>query len=143
MYHIQHSGYGYSKHICEDVIDWFITKYVPRHKIFLHVEHKGLKREQAYGFCDFVDECYRPRQFLIEIQSRLPKELYVKTLLHELVHLRQWVKGTLTFRSGKMHFENENVDSMLYHEQPHEIEAHNLEDKLYAKYMSDIQKGDY
>ena len=146
MYHLQTCGYGYSTTACKDIVDWFITKYLPRHKLFLNIQHRGLKRECAFGFCDIdldFGDIHRPRDFTIDIQSNLNPTLYAITLIHELIHLRQWVKGTLTFRSGKMHFENENVDSMLYQEQPHEIEAHNLEDKLYAKYMSDIQKGDY
>ena len=99
--------------------------------------HKGLKREQSFGFCDFVDQAYRPRVFVIEVQSHLSKEMYAKTLLHEFVHLKQWLQGTLKLKSGKMYFDGESVEKYEYMEQPHEIEAYDSEDKLYLDFMYD------
>ena len=130
-------GYGYSKHLCEDIASWFINKFVPRHKFFVRIVHKGLKREQSFGFCDFVDQAYRPRVFVIEVQSKLPYELYAKTLLHEFVHLKQWLQGTLRMKSGKMYFEGESVAKYEYMDQPHEVEAYDSEDKLYLDFMYD------
>ena len=97
-------GYGYSSILCEDIASWFIKKYIPRHKFYVRIVHKGLKREHSFGFCDFVDQAYRPRVFVIEVQSNLSKEFYIKTLIHEFVHLRQWLQGTLRMKSGKMYF---------------------------------------
>ena len=99
--------------------------------------HKGLKREHSFGFCDFVDQAYRPRVFVIEVQSKLPYELNAKTLLHEFVHLKQWLQGTLRMKSGKMYFDGESVEKYEYMEQPHEIEAYDSEDKLYLDFMYD------
>jgi len=130
-------GYGYSSILCEDIASWFINKFVPRHKFFVRIVHKGLKREQSFGFCDFVDQSYRPRVFVIEVQSNLSKEMYAKTLLHEFVHLRQWLHGTLKLKSGKMYFDGESVEKYEYMEQPHEIEAYDAEDKLYLDFMYD------
>jgi len=140
MYLLATSGYGYRKQLCEDVVDWFITKFLPRHKLHIGIEHKGLKREEAYGFCD-VDTDYGdihcPRDFSIDLQTNMPQELYVTTLLHELVHLRQWVRGQLKYRSGRMLFNEERVTDMEYVHQPHEIEAYALENSLYLDYMYD------
>ena len=130
-------GYGYSKHLCEDIASWFIKKYIPRHKFYVRIVHKGLKREHSFGFCDFVDQSYRPRVFVIEVQSHLSKEMYTKTLLHEFVHLKQWLQGTLRMKSGKMYFDGESVEKYEYMEQPHEIEAYDSEDKLYLDFMYD------
>ena len=130
-------GYGYSSILCEDIASWFINKFVPRHKFYVRIVHKGLKREQSYGFCDFVDQAYRPRVFVIEVQANLSKEMYAKTLLHEFVHLRQWLQGTLKLKSGKMYFDGESVEKYEYMEQPHEIEAYDSEDKLYLDFMYD------
>ena len=66
----------------------------------------------------------------------MDKKLYVETLLHELIHLRQWVRGTLKFKAGKMMFNNENVDKYEYMDQPQEIEAYALEGKLYSDWYS-------
>ena len=131
------AGYGYSKLLCEDTASWFINKFVPRHKFYVRIVHKGLKREHSFGFCDFVDQAYRPRVFVIEVQANLSKEMYAKTLLHEFVHLRQWLHGTLKLKSGKMYFDGESVEKYEYMEQPHEIEAYDAEDKLYLDFMYD------
>ena len=130
-------GYGYSSILCEDIASWFINIYVPRHKFVVRFVHKGLKREQSFGFCDFVDQAYRPRVFVIEVQSNLSKEFYIKTLLHEFVHLKQWLQGTLRMKSGKMYFDGESVEKYEYMDQPHEVEAYGAEERLAREFLCD------
>ena len=137
MSYITYSGYGYSKRLCEDVTIWFLNKFLPRHKIDIEILHRGLKREGVYGYCDFVDEFSRPRDFLIEMDTHMNEELYIKTLLHELVHLRQWVVGSLRLRYGKMCYNKEPVEKYEYEYQPHEIEAREQEETLYVEYVRD------
>ena len=137
MSYICHSGYGYSKKLCEDVTSWFLNKYFPRHKITLDIVHRGLNREQVYGYCDVVGESYRPRHFLIEMNTHMDKELYIKTLLHELTHMKQWVDGLLRSRYGKLCYSKEPVDNYEYWYQPHEVEAREEEERLYEMYLTD------
>jgi len=129
------SGYGYRKRICESVTDWFMNRYMPRHTIDLRVVHRGLKRDLVYGWCDFEDDYKRPRAFLIELQSNMTLELYIKTLIHELVHVRQWVFGSLRQKRGKMYYGSTNVEDLDYDDQPHEIEAREQEETLYITYL--------
>jgi len=136
-------GYGYSKLLCEDIASWFIKKYIPRHKFYVRIVHKGLKREQSFGFCDFVDQAYRPRVFVIEVQSNLSKEFYIKTLLHEFVHLKQWLQGTLRMKSGKMYFDGESVAKYEYMDQPHEVEAYDSEERLAREFLCDTYGKDF
>ena len=137
MSYIQHSGYGYRKLLCEDVTSWFLNKFLPRHKITVEILHRGLKREQVYGYCDYVGESYRPREFLIELDTHMHEELYIQTLLHELVHLRQWVLGSLRSKRGKMYYGKECVEDIDYWHQPHEIEAREQEETLYYEYLKE------
>ena len=136
MSSVYHNGYGYSKPLCEDVASWFLNKFLPRHKIYVEVLHRGLKREGVYGWCDFVGESYRPREFLIELDTHMNEELYIKTLLHELVHLRQWVVGSLRQKRGKMYYGQECMEDYEYEQQLHEIEAREQEQILYCEYIS-------
>ena len=136
MSYITHNGYGYSKPLCEDVASWFLNKFLPRHKIYVEVLHRGLKREGVYGWCDFVGESYRPREFLIELDTHMNEEMYIKTLLHELVHLRQWVVGSLRQKRGKMYYGQECMEDYEYEQQLHEIEAREQEQILYCEYIS-------
>jgi hypothetical protein len=99
--------------------------------------HRGLKRDCVYGYCDFVGESYRPREFLIELDTYMHEDLYIQTLLHELVHLRQWVVGSLRQKRGKMYYGKECVEDIDYWHQPHEVEAREQEETLYYEYLKE------
>jgi hypothetical protein len=133
------SGYGYSKRLCEDVVNWFVSKHLPRHKLEIEVLHRGMKREQAYGYCDVAGRHYKPREFLIELDTHLDKETYTKTLLHELYHVLQFCRGELKLKSSKRYYKGECVEDLEYYEQPHEISARWNERILYQKYLTDTQ----
>ena len=135
---IYYAGYGYSKRRCENVASWFLSKFLPRHNIGVTVIHRGMKSEDSWGYCDFVGTSYNPRDFEIELQSYLRPNDYIKTLLHEMVHMRQWVRGTLKMKSGKMHFKDESVSGIDYMNQPHEVEAFAEENRLYDLYMEEV-----
>jgi hypothetical protein len=133
------SGYGYSKRLCEDVVCWFVSKHLPRHKLEIEVLHRGLKREQALGYCDVAGRHYNPREFLIELDTHLDKETYTKTLIHELYHVLQFCKGELKLKSSKRYYKGECMEDLEYWEQPHEISARWNERILYQEYLTDTQ----
>ena len=137
MSFITHSGYGYSKILCEDVTSWFLNNFFPRHKIDVEIVHRDLKEEQVRGYCDVVGCGYRPRDFLIELDTYMTKELYKKTLFHELTHLAQWIRGSLRHRYGKLCYCQTPVENWDYWYQPHEIEAREEEDRLYDWWLTD------
>ena len=139
MSSIYHSGYGYSKIICEDATSWFLNEYFPRHKIDVDIIHKGLKREGVVGYCDVIEGYYRPRHFLIELQTHMDKETYIKTLFHELTHMAQWIRGDLRSRYGKLCYSLEPVSNYDYEDQPHEIEAREEEVRLYDLWLNVIK----
>jgi hypothetical protein len=132
-------GYGYSKRLCEDVVSWFLSKYLPRHKLEIEVLHRGLKREQALGYCDVAGRHYKPREFLIELDTHLDKETYTKVLLHELYHILQFVSGELKLKASKRYYKGECMEDLEYWEQSHEISARWNERILYQEYLTDTQ----
>jgi len=75
--------------------------------------------------------------FLIELQANMDRELYLKTLFHELTHVAQWVRGDLRFRYGKLCFCKTPVENWEYWYQPHEIEARREEERLYDWWIND------
>ena len=137
MSYIIATGYGYSKVLCEDVTSWFLNNFFPNHKITIDIVHRGLKREGVNGYCDVVGESYRPRHFLIEMDTHMDRDLYIKTLLHELTHLAQWIRGSLRHRYGKLCYCKTPVENWDYWYQPHEIEAREEEDRLYNWWLTD------
>jgi hypothetical protein len=139
MLYLEPLGYGYSKRLCEDVVSWFVSKHLPRHKLEIEVLHRGMKRESAYGYCDVAGRHYKPREFLIELDTHLDKETYTKVLLHELYHILQFVSGELKLKASKRYYKGECMEDLEYWEQKHEIQAHYYERILYQKYLTDTQ----
>ena len=131
-------GYGFSKRLCEDVVNWFVSKYLPRHKLEIEILHRGMKRESAYGYCDVAGRHYNPREFLIELDTHMDKETYTKTLIHELYHVLQFCRGELKLKSSKRYYKGECMEDLEYYEQPHEIAARWNERVLYGEYMKTI-----
>jgi len=131
-------GYGFSKRLCEDVVCWFVSKHLPRHKLEIEVLHRGMKREHAYGYCDVAGRHYNPREFLIELDTYLDKETYITVLLHELYHILQFVSGELKLKSSKRYYKGECMEDLEYYEQPHEIAARWNERVLYGEYMNTL-----
>ena len=131
-------GYGFSKRLCKDVVCWFVSKYLPRHKLEIEVLHRGMKREGAYGYCDVAGRHYNPREFLIELDTHLDKDTYITVLLHELYHILQFVSGELKLKSSKRYYKGEWMEDLEYWEQSHEISARWNEGVLYGEYMKTI-----
>lgn len=136
MLYLETTGYGYSKRLCEDVVNWFVSKYLPRHKLEIEVYHHGLKREGVLGYCDVSGKTLNPREFLIEMDTYMNHKDYISTLLHELYHVLQFVKGELKLKASKRYFRGECIEDLEYSHQPHEIFAHWHENLLFQEYMN-------
>ena len=138
MVYLTYSGYNYSKKRCASIVNWFLDTYLPRHKIIVNVDHKGLLREGIFGWVWAADCDHRPRDFEIEIHNRLDPKLYTETLLHELWHLYQHVRGDLKDKHQKRMWKGIDHSETDYEDQPWEKEAHGMEEKLYREYNSFI-----
>ena len=137
MFYLSHSGYDYSQKRCVDASQWFMNQYLPRHNVEVNVHHCRLeKRENVYGWAWIVDCDYRPREFDIEIDNQLPIHQYIQTLLHELWHVYQHVKGDLKDRYGKRCWKGVDHSKIDYENQPWEKEAVKMEKILYREYKS-------
>ena len=137
MFYLTHSGYDYSQKRCVNVCEWFVDEYLSRYNININVHHCRLvNREGVYGWCWATDCDYRPREFDIEIHNQLPIHMYVETLLHELWHVYQHVKGDLKDRYGKRCWKGVDHSKIDYENQPWEQEAVKMEKILYRKYKS-------
>lgn len=100
--------------------------------------HRGLLREGVWGWCTVTDCDWRPRSFLIEIHNQLPVEDYTKTLLHELYHILQHIRGDLRDKRGIRCWKGIDCSELDYSEQPWEQEAHSKEQELYQEYLTSL-----
>ena len=113
----------------------FVDRYLPRHKLVINVDHKGLLREGIFGWVWAADCDHRPRDFEIELHNRMDPEHYTKTLLHELWHVYQHVKGSLKDKHGKRFWRGVDCSKIDYEDQPWEVEAYRMEELLYDEYI--------
>ena len=113
-----------------------MNEYLPRHKFQLHIDHKGLLREGVFGWTWTTDAQYRPREFEVELHNRMNPEEYTKTLLHELWHVQQHVRGILKDKHNKRLWRGIDHSETDYDDQPWEKEALKMEEVLYTKYTS-------
>ena len=132
------SGSKYSRRRCEGIVEWFCTQYLKRYKIEIEVLHRGLLREGVWGWCTVTDCDWKPRNFLIEIHNQLSAEDYTKTLLHELQHILQHIRGDLRDKRGIRCWKGIDCSELDYSEQPWELEAHLMEQVLYQEYLTSL-----
>jgi hypothetical protein len=130
------SGYNYSKKRCEKIVNWFIQKELPRYKLDIIVNHRGMMRDEVYGWVGVIDCDHRPRAFEIEMHNRLSPEHYTVVLLHELWHINQHVKGALRDKYGKRHWRGIDHSHLDYSDQPWEQQAFIMEKVLYEEYLN-------
>lgn len=102
--------------------------------IYLRIKFNS--KIEAYGYAQILEynNSNKPREFEIELHSGIGAAEILKTLAHEMTHIKQYVHGetneTLTRWKG-MRVDSDNID---YWVQPWEIEAHGLEVGLFTKF---------
>lgn len=106
----------YQDLICE-VLEFGRKNLFPKHRnVFINII--AMRNRGVYGDCMYEDD----RDFTIRFDTTLPQKEIIKTLLHEMVHVKQY-----------LYKEEMNYD-LPYDERPHEIEAHAKEKQLTEAY---------
>ena len=123
----------------KNAIDFFATElFTPQMK--RHVEVRVRQRDLGtwHGFASIEDynSLGQPRSFVIELHKNDNEAEKLKTLAHELCHVRQYVRGELneamnTWKGCKI-----DSDAIPYDDQPWEKEANKLGNELYERYTN-------
>ena len=99
------------------------------------------KKEGAYGYCHIVDDSLaKPREFMIELDAsmRYKFDQILTWLAHEMVHLKQFVRGELCdYESGRVQWKSRSFGRVHYDDQPWEKEAYRLEEELYEMFAEE------
>ena len=131
------------KELAIEVVDFFVAKYMPRMRtLSIRVVGTDLSKENIDGDCDFLDiESRTPREFVIRVNKSLSIKDFIETLLHELVHVKQWAKGEMRemwryhmTRSWKG--EAIDINKVKYRDHPWEKEAYALQGKLTKEFLN-------
>lgn len=114
----------------------FACDYLGLDKNFV-IEFETLKKYH-YGHCC---NCDLDEEIVITISKRLSMKDIVRTLFHELVHVKQYLDGRLeTGNPFRWHGIPTNCN---YDNYPWEIEAFDLEEKMMKKFYSSNKSKSY
>lgn len=130
--------------LCRLAVAFCLNKFIPRMNVEVVVQGVNglLSDNDEYGNLEYeTDDNYRPRYFTIEVDDSLPDGMFLRTIMHEMVHVKQYAKGEFKeySRPSNMrrwhseYFEDSKYD---YWEQPWEIEAHGREVGLCVMFKS-------
>ena len=104
--------------------DYLISRKLDKH-ITIHMEMK--KTFADHGDCEVLDynTQHKARVFKIRLRNKKSLKSIIKTLAHEMVHVKQFAKGELS----EYHDRWQGIDhsETPYHDLPWEIEARTLE----------------
>lgn len=134
----------------ESMVEFVKNKLMPRTKdLEITVKLKDLTSKNAYGFCmadpeGSAERLDRPREFELEIHSKLKLRKLLETVAHEMVHVKQYARGELYqgARIAKHRWQGKWVSNNVdYWDQPWEIEAHGREAGLFVQWAEKNNLG--
>ena len=107
-------------------------------KLDINVHIRNFKEDSNIGYCtddssdatDFVGKS--PRRFQIEVSKDLNLTDFIKCVLHEFVHLKQFVlREMVELDRQRTRWKSKVIpDTTKYYDQPWEKEAYRLESQL-------------
>jgi hypothetical protein len=107
-------------------------------KIVIKLKNNLYRKTKCFGYAIYTDEDVRPdrhREFEIEMESDMGPVFMIRTLAHELVHVKQYARGEL---NDSCYGNYQKWQGVMYNEQlisykdlPWEKEALQLERELY------------
>ena len=117
------------------------VKSILSRTLFKDIDHSILSVEieldgdmEVDGFCTQEGEY----DYTIELRKGIKGEDLMRTLIHEFIHIYQYVAGDLRQEhidglGPRMIWKGEDLTHLDYNDRPWEIEAHSLEDTLYKE----------
>lgn len=122
-------GNKVQRQIAEDVVSYMIKRLLPRHRTLdITVEFVDIKSD-AVGFCMMCDN---NREFLIEVDKKQKIVQLVTTIVHEMIHVKQWVRNEMdngcTGNAARWKSKTIPADTN-YYDLPWEKEAYRLQDR--------------
>lgn len=131
------------RQLVEGIVNWCIKEMMPRYRTLdIEVNLRDTLKEGAYGWCLQNDA----REFVLDIHKK-PDEYadglkdMIKTVMHEMVHVWQYSSGIAKqYANGKMMWKKKDYTDAPYSKQPWERQAHRMEEKLFDKWIKEIQE---
>ena len=105
-----------------EVVNWCIKKMMPRMKTLEIVV--SFENIEAYGYCMEEDT---NREFTLTIRKGLPIQELIGTIVHEMIHVKQYARKELRNVNGRTMWKKKDHSDTPYMDSPWEKEAYKLE----------------
>ena len=132
-------GSKLQRELVREIAQFVHKKYTPRHtSIEVAVSiRKVFDDEGVVGYC-WPLQTHRPREFEMQVESTSTLDDFIKTVIHEFVHVKQYVKGELVdgIRGcASVKWNGKDHTRTPYSNHPWELQAYNLQESLYNEFM--------
>ena len=132
-------GNKFQKQLVFGTVQFCMNRLLPSvKKLDINVHIRNFKEDSNIGYCtddssdatDFVGKS--PRRFQIEVSKDLNLTDFIKCVLHEFVHLKQFVlREMVELDRQRTRWKSKVIpDTTKYYDQPWEKEAYRLESQL-------------
>ena len=122
-----------------EATDFFASElFTPQMKRHIEVRIRQRDLGTWHGFVSIDDYnvLNQPRSFVIELHKNDSEEEKLKTLAHELVHVRQYARNELNDEMNTWKGRKVDSDAIDYDDQPWEVEANKLGNEIYELYTN-------
>lgn len=95
--------------------------------IYIDIRHK----DAYHGYVENLNGDY-----FVTISKKLKSEMFIRTVMHEMIHVAQFISGRLKFENRRRLWLGNDHSNDEYNDQPWELEAYELEEKFYQEYIN-------
>lgn len=125
-----------NRELAFSAVSWYIQKFLPRFRTLdITVKIKNLGDDYC-GFCDHEGH----NEFTIDINRDMNEFEMTATIMHEMIHVKQFVRKELTecLRTGRQRWKSRWFSyETEYENQPWEKEAHKYDEKLAKEFLKE------
>jgi len=132
-----------TRNLIKHQANWLIRELIGV-RMHLKIDIIFLDSDEYYGVCErkFEDDFIRPRSFTISIANNSNLRRILRTLAHEIVHVKQYARNELYdyqkhLTLSRWHNSIVDVDKVIYRKHPWELEAFSMETSLVNKYIKE------
>lgn len=119
--------------LSRDVISWFDERFLSEYIYEITIESTEL---DVLALMHVSGELEEPREFHIQMETTQPDDEFIKSLLHELIHIEDYILGNLTEKDCERSWKGILYEYDDYGNQPWEIRAEELENSYYEQYLN-------
>lgn len=109
------------------------------------VSRKSMRTKENKIGCVYRSFAFCQDHFIMQIDNQLSVPRLLSTLAHEMVHVKQMVRGEiqmLKYRNGRLKYVWHGKEVRLpYHKQPWELEAYSMEVSMVNALMNEVNKN--